>query len=88
MFSIFKRIGVSIIYAALILALVFVGYNMGKASPPTDKNLATIEDAWNIIHQNYVEPSSVDSTALSQAAVQAFMDTLADSHSAYVDVFY
>ncbi len=85
MFSTFKRIGVLLTSAALTLALLSVGYNLGKASQPADKSFATIEDAWKIIHQEYVDPSSVDSTALSQAAVQALMDTLADPHSAYFD---
>ncbi len=80
-----KRIGVLFTYAVLVLALLLVGYNMGQSSLPTDTNLATIEDAWKIIHQDYVDPSSVDSTALAQAAVQAFMDTLNDPHSAYLD---
>jgi carboxyl-terminal processing protease len=80
-----KRIGVLLTYAALVLALLLLGYNVGRNSLPADKNLATVEDAWKIIHQDYVDPSSVDSTALSQAAVQAFMDTLADPHSDYFD---
>jgi carboxyl-terminal processing protease len=80
-----KRIGVLLTYAVLVLAVLLLGYNMGRNSLPADKNLATIEDAWNVIHQDYVDPASVNSTALSQAAVQALVDTLADPHSAYFD---
>jgi carboxyl-terminal processing protease len=79
-----KRIGLLLASAALILAVLFLGYNIGRAAPSTDKNLATIEEAWNTIHQDYVDPSKVDSTALSQAAVQAMMNTLNDPHSAYL----
>jgi carboxyl-terminal processing protease len=78
-----RRIWILIVSTALILAVLYLGYNLGLAAPSSDKNLATIEEAWNFIHQDYVDPSKIDSTALSQAAVQAMMDTLNDPHSAY-----
>lgn len=78
-----RRIWLLLMSTALILAVLYLGYNLGRAAPSSDKNLATIEDAWNVIHQDYVDPSKVDSTALSQAAVQAMMNTLNDPHSAY-----
>ena len=43
----------------------------------------TIEEAWKIIHQDYVDLSKIDSAALSQAAVQAMIETLNDPHSAW-----
>lgn len=79
-----RRIWLLLASTVLILAVLYLGYNLGQASSSTDKNLATIEDAWNVIHQEYVEPSSIDSAALSQAAVQAMMDTLNDPHSVYL----
>ncbi|MGA3093915.1 MAG: S41 family peptidase [Dehalococcoidales bacterium] len=79
-----RRIWFLLMSTALILAVLYLGYNLGRAAPPSDKNLATIEDAWNVIQQDYVDPSAVNSSALSQAAVQALMDTLNDPHSAYL----
>ena len=78
-----RKICLLLVSTALILAVLYLGYNLGRAAPSSDKNLATIEDAWNVIQQDYVEPSKIDSAALSQAAVQAMMDTLNDPHSAY-----
>ena len=78
-----RRIWILLVSTALILAVLYLGYNLGLAAPSSDKNLATIEEAWQIIHKDYVDPSKIDSTALSQAAVQAMMDTLNDPHSAY-----
>ncbi len=80
-----RRIWLGFISAIVILMALFVGYTYGAASQPADKNLASIEDAWKILHQEYVDPSLVDSAALSQAAIQAFMDKLNDPHSAYFD---
>ena len=79
-----RRIWILLVSTALILAVLYLGYNLGLAAPSSDKNLATIEEAWQIIHKDYVDPSKIDSTALSQAAVQAMMDTLNDPHSAYL----
>ena len=78
-----RRIWLLLLSTALILAVLYLGYNLGRAAPSSDKNLATIEQAWNVIHQDYVDPSKIDSSALSQAAVQAMMDTINDPHSAY-----
>ena len=78
-----RKIWLLLVSTALILAVLYLGYNLGRAAPSSDKNLATIEDAWNAIQQDYVDPSKIDSAALSQAAVQAMMDTLNDPHSAY-----
>ena len=79
-----RRIWFLLMSTALILAVLYLGYNLGRAAPSSDKNLATIEDAWNVIHQDYVDPSKIDSAALSQAAVQAMMNTLNDPHSVYL----
>ena len=78
-----RRIWLLLVSTILILVVLYLGYNLGMAVGPSDKNLATIEDAWNVIHQDYVDPSKIDSSALSQAAVQAMVDTLNDPHSGY-----
>jgi carboxyl-terminal processing protease len=78
-----RRIWLLLVSTVLILAVLYLGYNMGLGATSDDKNLATIEEAWKIIHQNYVDPSKIDSAALSQAAVQGMMDALNDPHSAY-----
>lgn len=78
-----RRIWLLLASTALILAVLYLGYNLGLSASPPDRNLATIEEAWKIIHRDYVDPSKIDSTALSQAAVQAMIDTLDDPHSGY-----
>ncbi|RJO60674.1 MAG: S41 family peptidase [Dehalococcoidia bacterium] len=78
-----RRIWLLLVATVLILSVLYLGYNLGLSASPSDKNLATIEEAWKIIHRDYVDLSKIDSTALSQAAVQAMMDTLDDPHSGY-----
>jgi carboxyl-terminal processing protease len=76
-------VSVIVILASLSYGLAF-GYTLGKRAVSSDKELATIEQAWQVLHQDYVDPSKVDSAELAQAAVQAFMDKLADPHSVYL----
>jgi len=80
-----RKVLLLLVSTVLILSVLYLGYNLGLAAPSTDKNLATIEEAWKVIHADYVDPSKIDSSALSQAAVQAMMDTLNDPHSEYFD---
>ena len=42
-----RRIWLLLVSTALILAVLYLGYNLGLGAPSTDKNLATIEEAWN-----------------------------------------
>jgi len=69
---------------ALILALLCQGCFIDLSLSSRDKDFAAIEDAWKLLRQEYVDPDSVDFSAVSKAAVQAMMDALNDSHSAYL----
>jgi carboxyl-terminal processing protease len=80
-----KRIWLLLATTAVLLMMLYLGYNIGRAEGPSDENLAVIEEAWNVIHEDYVDPSAIDSEALAHAAVQAMMDTLDDPHSLYMD---
>src|SRR6478609_1403654 len=43
------------------------------------------EQAWNLIHENYVDPESIDDTALIQGATSGMVDALGDTgHSTYL----
>jgi carboxyl-terminal processing protease len=80
-----KRIWLLLATTAVLLMMLYLGYNIGRSESPSDANLAVIEEAWNVIHEDYVDPSVIDSEALAHAAVQAMMDTLDDPHSAYIN---
>jgi carboxyl-terminal processing protease len=50
-----------------------------------DPYLASVEESWNNIIENYVENNSIDYELLSQYAIQGMLDYLDDPHSAYLD---
>ncbi|MCL2679142.1 MAG: S41 family peptidase [Dehalococcoidia bacterium] len=81
--AVFAAISVVVVLVTLGYGLA-AGYLLGRSSTSSDVHMATVGEAWWVLHQWYVEPDSVDSAALAQAAVQAMVDTLDDQHSAYL----
>jgi len=49
-----------------------------------DKLFSPFWEAWNIVHDDYVD-QPVDDTALMQGAIRGMMDALGDEHSSYMD---
>jgi len=82
--SLTRRLWLLLIGSVLVLAVLYLGYNLGLAAPSSDKDLASIEQAWNIIRHQYVEPDKIDTATLSQAAIKAMVDALNDPYSAYL----
>jgi carboxyl-terminal processing protease len=60
--------------------MVHSNTSQGQSSGP-----AVIDQAWNALYQNYVEPSKLDSTNLSRGAVKGIMSALNDPYSAFLD---
>ena len=82
-----RRMWLVVASVAIVLAMFCQGCNvgwLGQLVPQKDKDFASIEDTWKLLQQQYVESDSVDWSAISQAAVQAMLDALGDSHSAYL----
>jgi carboxyl-terminal processing protease len=52
----------------------------------TDQALATVQEVWNIIFEDYVDRDNLDASALSQAAIEGMMEALDDPYSSYIDV--
>ena len=44
-----------------------------------------VDEAWQIIHRDYVEPDSLDDDTLQQGAVRGMIEALDDPYSAYLD---
>jgi len=69
--------------SAVILTLSFAtGYAAGARTQP---GLESIETAWNIILQDYVDKNKIDPDAMSQAAIAAMIATLDDPYTAYLN---
>jgi len=69
------------------LALSFgVGCTLG-ASAPSSVNLGwdVVEEAWDIIFQDYVDRDKLDASALSQAAIKGMIEVLDDPYTSYME---
>ena len=65
---------------------------LSSASPPTGSpsvapavSQGSIDQAWNIIQQDYVEPGKIDNSKMSGAAIKAMIGTLNDPYTTYLD---
>ena len=69
------------------LALSFgAGCALGTRSPSSaDQGLGVIEQAWNLIFQDYIARENLDASTLSQAAIKGMVEALDDPYSAYLD---
>ena len=83
------KISLYVIVSVLILALVFgAGCTFGFLKSPTaattpDTNL--LDQAWKIIHTNYVTPDKLDNIALNQGAVNGVVQAVKDPYSYYLN---
>jgi len=69
-----------------ILALSFgTGYNVGRTPPASEDGLEVIEQAWDIIFNEYVDRDKLDASSLSQGAIKGMLEALDDPYSSYLD---
>lgn len=78
------------LFAIVAMAVVALSFGAGYITRGTtfgDRNsgLTIVDEAWNAVYQNYVEPSKLDSTSLSHGAIKGFMTTLNDPYSAFLE---
>jgi carboxyl-terminal processing protease len=84
-----KKLKISVIamVAVIVVALAIgtgcvIGIHISK-SQNSGRDL--IDQAWNAVYQNYVDPAKLDSTTLSYGAIQGMMTALNDPYSAFLD---
>lgn len=69
-----------------VVSVLFVGGCVANNTPSQNQTgLELVDQAWNAIVQNYVEPAKINSDNLSRGAVKGIMDALNDPYSAYLD---
>jgi len=80
------KVSLGIILVA-VMALVFgVGYQLGDhARISRGSDLGTVQEVWNILFRDYVEPDRLDSTALSRAAIDGILKELNDPYTSYLN---
>jgi carboxyl-terminal processing protease len=79
-----KIIAVSLLLAATITLSFGAGCVLGTKTSP-ELNLDILEEAWNIIQQDYVDRDSIDADKLSQGAVRGMVEALDDPYTTYLD---
>lgn len=84
-----KKIKIIVIALSLvgILALSFgAGCALGARTPAnSDSGLEVVEQAWNIIFQDYVDKGRLDADALSRGAIKGMVEALDDPYTAYLE---
>ncbi len=73
-----------LLVAALIVSFGF-GYSLGFVATPSGAAFDSVEQAWNIILNDYVEPDKLDVNQLSQAAIEGMLEALDDPYTTYLD---
>ena len=77
------------VIALLVVSLAVslgTGCALGTRTPPVaSQGLDVVEEAWNIIFQDYVERDRLDTSKLSQAAIKGMVEALDDPYTSYLD---
>ena len=72
----------------ITISLVFTGGCFFGITPTATTESASkdaIGEAWDIIQENYVDPSILDSANISQGAIEGMLKALDDPYSSYLD---
>ena len=80
-----KIAALSLSLAAIIAVSFWAGYFVGRETSPK-LGLGVIEEAWDIIFEDYVDKDSLDADALIQGAIMGMVEALDDPYTAYLDV--
>jgi len=83
-----SKIALIILVAIAVITVSFatgciVGF--GTSNPGQRPDLTLINQAWEAIYQNYVDPDKLEPATLSQGAVKGIIDAIDDPYSAYLD---
>jgi carboxyl-terminal processing protease len=79
-----KIIAVSLLLAAIVAISFGAGCAL-SARTSEEQDLDIVEQAWNIIFQDYVDKDGLDASALTQGAIEGMVEALDDPYTAYLD---
>jgi len=80
-----KIMVIALLVVSLALSLG-AGCAPGIGTPPgSSQGLGIVEEAWNIIFQDYVDRDELDASQLSQAAIRGMVEALDDPYTVYLD---
>jgi carboxyl-terminal processing protease len=79
-----KIIAVSLLLAAIVAISFGAGCALGTRTS-AEQGLNIVEQAWNIIFQDYVDKDRLEASALTQGAIKGMVEALDDPYTAYMD---
>jgi len=79
-----KIVAVSLLLAAIVVLSFGAGCALG-ARTSSEQGLDIVEQAWNIIFQDYVDKDELDAGILIQGAIRGMVEALDDPYTAYLD---
>ncbi len=79
-----KIIAVSLLLAAMVALSFGAGCVLGTRTSP-EGGLDIVEQAWNIIFQDYVDKDKLDTDTLAQGAIRGMVEALDDPYTSYLD---
>ena len=81
------KIIITTLLSVVILALSFgAGCALApRTQPSLGQGLDVVEQAWNIIFDDYVDKNRLDASTLSQAAIKGMVEALDDPYFSYMD---
>ena len=80
-----KRTFIIALIAASLLVSLLPGCIKITGITGDEEGPEAIEEAWDIIFDNYVDKENLDAEALRQGAIDGMMEALGDPYSAYLD---
>jgi carboxyl-terminal processing protease len=81
-----KIIVISLLLAAIVGLSFGVGCVIGTSnSTEPETGLEIVEEAWDVILQDYVDKDNLDSSALAQGAIKGMVEALDDPYTSYLD---
>jgi len=79
-----KIIAVSLLLVAIVAISFGAGCALGGGTSP-EQGLDIVEQAWDIIFQDYVDRDRLDADTLAQGAIRGMVEALDDPYTAYLD---
>ncbi len=79
-----KIVAVSLLLATIIALSFGAGY-VTAIRNSSEPGLDVVEQAWNIILQDYVGKGELDTSTLAQGAIRGMVETLDDPYTSYLD---
>jgi carboxyl-terminal processing protease len=85
MSRILKIMVIALLGVSLVLSFG-AGCALDTRTPPSSsQSLDIVEEAWNIIFEDYVERDRLDASKLGQAAIRGMVEALDDPYTSYLD---